>query len=337
MRRLRRSIAVILILAVVLGLGWLWNDYQRWTGTPLPIDSARAVTVEPGTPLKLLAARLKADGVLPHARDLSWLARLRGQASEIQAGEYRVTPGMTAADLLHAMVAGRVMLHSITIVEGMTFAEMRARVRANEALAHELKGKSPRQVMQALGAPAGTRAEGWFLPDTYKFPRGTTDQAFLERAYRAMQDYLDAQWRQRADDLVLESPYDALVLASIVEKETAVPEEREKIAGVFERRLKKGMRLQTDPTVIYGLGPDFDGNITRRDLHADTPYNTYTRGGLPPTPICLPSRASIRAVLHPEPGKALYFVATGDGHHVFSDTLAEHNAAVRKYQLHRGN
>lgn len=337
MTRLRRILIVLVVLAAAIGGGWGWSEYQRWTTRPLPLSAPQVITVAPGTPVSSLARRLKADGVLPHARDLAWLARLRGQAAAVQAGEYQVTPRMTAADLLDKLVNGRVLLHAITIVEGMTFSEMLDRVEASDAVRHTLKDDASEAVMQAIGAPEGMNAEGWFLPDTYKFPRGTTDREFLRRAYQAMQNYLNTEWAGRGDELPLDSPYDALIMASIVEKETAVPEERERIAGVFERRLKRGMRLQTDPTVIYGLGSDYDGNITRRDLHTDTPYNTYTRGGLPPTPICLPSRASIHAVLHPEKGSALYFVATGDGHHVFSDTLAEHNAAVRKYQLHRGD
>jgi UPF0755 protein len=209
---------------------------------------------------------------------------------------------------------------------------MMAAVTRHQALRNTLAGQSAEQVMTQLGHP-GQHPEGRFYPDTYHFPRGEKDVDFLKRAYRRMERFLAREWEQRADNLPLDSPYEALILASIVERETALPEERPKIAGVFIRRLQKNMLLQTDPTVIYGMGEHYDGNIRRRDLEADTPYNTYLHPGLTPTPIAMPSGAAIRAVLHPEDGRELYFVATGDGGHHFSATLKEHNRAVRKYQL----
>jgi UPF0755 protein len=219
-------------------------------------------------------------------------------------------------------------------VEGWTFRQLLSALRRHEAVRDTLDGLSDEAIMARLGYP-GKHPEGRFLPETYQFPRGTSDLEFLRRAYDGMQRALAAAWQGRAEDLPLDSPHEALVLASIVEKETGLASERARIAGVFVRRLRRGMRLQTDPTVIYGLGEAFDGNLRRRDLAADTPYNTYTRAGLPPTPICLPGKAAIEAVMHPAHGTSLYFVARGDGSHQFSDTLEAHNRAVQKYQLNR--
>ena len=222
--------------------------------------------------------------------------------------------------------------YPFTIIEGTTWRELRTRLETAEFLEHRISGMSDEAVRSALGIPWPS-LEGAFLPDTWFASRGETDLALLGRAWRALRKVLDEAWASRAPDLTLKTPYEALILASIIEKETAVPEERPMIAGVFIRRLQRGMRLQTDPTVIYGLGEAFDGNLRRRDLRRDTPWNTYTRKGLPPTPIAMAGRAAIHAALHPAPGEALYFVATGDGRHVFSRTLGEHNRAVRRYQL----
>lgn len=328
----KRAFFWTLTLLATLLLAVAYVEYRRWTIEPLPLAEAKVIAVKPGTPLRLLAQQLEQQGVIAHARDLVLLARLRDYAGSIQAGEYRVEPGMTTAGLLEQMVKGAVILHSLTIIEGAMFRELLAAIHSHDALQHTLEQTAGEEIMNRLGKP-GMAPEGWFLPETYRFPRGTSDLEFLRRAHKAMEQYLAGAWENRATDLPLASPYEALILASIVEKETAVPEERGAIAGVFVRRLQKGMRLQTDPTVIYGLGDAFDGNLRRGDLQADTPWNTYTRGGLPPTPIALPGRASIDAVLHPEPGDALYFVSKGDGSHHFSTTIEEHNAAVRKYQL----
>ena len=327
----------VLVLAGSLALGWVIMEYHSFLETPLRVPPKGMVyTLTPGTSLGALAQELAQRGVIRHPRFLVWLGRRAGYAARIQAGEYRLTPGMHPEDLLRMLVAGRVVQHSLTLVEGWTFREVRAAVKSDPVLHHELNGLSDAQIMKRLGHP-GRKPEGLFYPDTYRFPRGTTDLAFLERAYRTMQHHLDKAWARRAKGLPLKSPYQALILASIVEKETAVPRERPRIAGVFIRRLERGMRLQADPTVIYGLGRAFDGDLHTRDLRHDTPYNTYTRGGLPPTPIAMPGGASIHAVLHPAAGDALYFVARGDGTHVFSRTLAEHDRAVRRYQLHQGS
>ncbi len=333
MRAVVYKLIAILVLVGCLAAGWLWVSYQSFANEPLSVGGKELrLVVKPGMSLRGVADRLQAKGVLKHPRYLAWMARWRGVADRIKVGEYRITPGTTPSQLLTMLVEGRVIQYSLTLVEGWTFRQVMDAVDSDPHLKHTLKGLKPDEIMVRLGHP-GEHAEGRFFPDTYHFPRGTTDQSFLQRAYRAMQGHLMHEWDQRAVDLPYKRPYDALIMASIVEKETALPSERADIAGVFVRRLKKGMRLQTDPTVIYGLGSSFDGNLRRRDLEHDTPYNTYMHRGLPPTPIAMPGLASIHAALHPAPGKALYFVARGDGSHQFSDTLKEHDRAVIKYQL----
>lgn len=326
----------LLVLLASLGGGWVLMEYRLFTENPLAVpEGGVTVMVEPGSSLAAVAADLRRRGLIDHPRFFVWMARLRGQATAIQAGEYRIGPGLTPPRLLAKMAAGEVVQHGLTLVEGWTFRQMLAAVRGHAELEHTLDGASAEEVMARIGHP-DEHPEGRFLPDTYHFPRGTTDVAFLQRAYRAMEAALAQVWEERAEGLPYEGPYEALIMASIVEKETAVPAERGRIAGVFVRRLEKGMRLQTDPTVIYGLGQEFDGNIRRRDLRRDTPYNTYVHSGLPPTPIAMPSIESIQAALHPAPGDALYFVSKGDGSHHFSATLEEHNRAVRRYQLNGG-
>jgi UPF0755 protein len=261
---------------------------------------------------------------------LTWYARLTGDAVRIKAGEYRLQPGKSSLELLQMLVDGNVVMYQLTVVEGWRFADLLAALHAHEAIVP--RGLGAAEIMAELGSP-GVHPEGQFLPDTYVFPKGTTDLIVLRSAHEAMRTTLEAAWLARTAQTVVADPYSALILASIIEKETALPAERAKISGVFQQRLARGMRLQTDPTVIYGLGETFDGNLRRRDLARDTPYNTYTRRGLPPTPIALPSAASILAAVNPELTDALYFVATGepDGSHRFSATVDEHNAAVREY------
>ncbi|WP_435101359.1 endolytic transglycosylase MltG [Arhodomonas sp. AD133] len=334
---MKRVIVILLLVAIVVVAGVAalgWQSYRDLDTRALIPDgsSARVVTVEPGTSFAALAGRLTDLGLLDSSWPLRLYARYSGAASRIQAGEYRIEPGMTALELLATMVSGEVVRYRLTVVEGWSYRELIAAVHSHEAIETTLEASAPEALMTALERP-GEHPEGRFLPETYRFTRGTTDREILQRAYDAMARVLADEWAGRADGLPLDSPYEALILASIVEKETAVAGERQRIAGVFVRRLRKGMRLQTDPTVIYGLGEAFDGNLRRRDLRADTPYNTYTRSGLPPTPIALPGRASIHAALHPAEGDALYFVARGDGSHVFSSTLEAHNRAVRRYQL----
>ncbi|MGH8561873.1 MAG: endolytic transglycosylase MltG [Nevskiales bacterium] len=259
-------------------------------------------------------------------------AQLSGKATQLKVGEYRISPGMTARQLIEGLVSGRAYQHALTLIEGWTFEQMMNAVAQAPALRQTLTDTSGATVMQALGR-AGEHPEGRFYPDTYHFPGGMSDVDFLRRAYNTMTQILEREWQRRAADLPLNSPYEALVLASIVEKETGQPQERAQIAGVFTRRLKLGMLLQTDPTVIYGMGSAYDGNIRLTDLKRDTPYNSYTRAGLTPTPICLPGRDAIHAALHPAAGDSLYFVAKGDGSHQFSASLEAHNQAVRKFQL----
>ena len=328
-----RSTALALLVAVAAFGGGAYL-YRRWCVEPLPITQAVDVEIAPGESLHQVADLFAEKGVLPHAWDLVIYARLHEASAGLRAGEYRVEPGTTVAGLLALLRSGKVLLHSLTIVEGWNLEETLAAVDADADLKHTLVGVRGRALAQQLGVDA-VSIEGMLLPDTYQFPKGTSDLAFLRRALQAGRQELDAAWKTHAEGLPYKTSYEALIMASIVEKETAQPAERGLIAGVFVRRLQKGMKLQTDPAVIYGLGDAYDGDITYKDLRTDTPYNTYTRYGLTPTPICMPSRASLQAALHPTPGKALYFVAKGDGTHVFSDTLVEQNAAVQKYQIKR--
>jgi UPF0755 protein len=318
--------AVLLVAAAVAGL-LAWRDYQGFLDTPLTVPADGAVlTVAPGAGGYAVVDQLAARGMT----EVGWRWRLllRLEPTVLRAGEYRLTPGMTPRDAIRHLASGAVIQYPFTIVEGWTFRQLAQALADHPELAHELPLDEPggRDVREAF--PELEHPEGWFLPETYLFTRGDSDLDLLRRAYDAMQDALAAAWQARDTGLPLETPYQLLILASIVEKETALPQERGQVAGVFVRRLQKGMRLQTDPTVIYGLGDAFDGDIRRRDLKTDTPYNTYTRHGLPPTPIALPGRASLEAAAHPEPGDTLYFVADGQGGHTFSRTLEEHQAAV---------
>jgi UPF0755 protein len=321
------------ILTGSLGIGWLLMDYNQFIETPITVDSSGLhYDIVAGDNLKKISRQLYQQGVLSNPRYLVWMAKWQGTANQVKKGEYLFEPGTTPEQLLHKIVNGEVIQYSATIIEGMTFREMMDSLNENEYLVHTLKRLKPKAIMAKLGY-SGQHPEGRFMPDTYNFPRGTTDVEFLQRAYHAMEDFLNKEWENREVGTPLKSTYDALILASIVEKETAVPAERSMIAGVFTRRLQKHMRLQTDPTVIYGLGDKYDGNIHRRDLVKDTPYNTYRHNGLPPTPIAMPGHDAIKAAINPADGDALYFVAKGDGSHVFTSNLRDHNNAVIKYQL----
>ncbi|WP_423824010.1 endolytic transglycosylase MltG [Salinisphaera sp. SPP-AMP-43] len=328
-----RRIVYGLMVISLLAAGLLAADVARFFTQPLDNFEPQHIEVAPGTSFSALVHQLRRKQIVSRARDeryLSLYARLSGKATSVKSGEYLVPARQKPAQLVGLLVSGKIRQHKLTLVEGWRFSQIMQTVNQDSALKHTLQDKNDAQIMAALGHPE-RKPEGLFMPDTYMFPRGMTDVAFLKRAYKAMQSFLDQAWTNRADNIAIDSPYQALILASIIEKETAAPSERPRIAGVFTRRLRQGMRLQTDPSVIYGID-DYDGNIHKSDLEKDTPYNTYTRAGLPPTPIASPSRASIRAALHPKPGSALYFVSRGDGTHVFSDTLAEQNRAVRKYQ-----
>jgi UPF0755 protein len=332
--RLFISVAVVLI-SLLAGAAWFVADQRRALDESLAVPEGGFDYVLPaGAGLNSLAQDLAVNGVLANPRSLVVYARWQGLAGAIKAGEYRIEPGTTPITLLDQLVAGRVVQHALTLVEGWTFKQMMAAIESDERLEHALDGFTADAVMERLGL-AGVHPEGQFFANTYFFTRGTTDVALLRRAYSAMKDFLDEAWAGRQADLPLRSPEEALILASIVEKETAEAGERPRIAGVFVERLRIGMRLETDPTVIYGMGDDFDGNLRRRDLRADTPYNTYVRKGLPPTPIAMPGAAAIRAVLHPDSDGALFFVAKGDGSHYFSATYEEHQQAVNRYQKRR--
>lgn len=323
----------LLLICATLAAAWIVIEYQHFINTPVNI-AAKGMTYEirPGMGLKEIGQELSERGVIKHWAYLVGLGRWQDKAHQIKAGEYQFAAGITPQQLLDQIVAGQVMEYALTIVEGWTFRQFMNAVNFNDELTHTLIGLSDEQIMDRIGWP-GEHPEGRFFPDTYHFTKGLSDVAFLQRAYRAMSRYLESEWQIRDPQLPLANPYEALILASIVEKETGLASERQAIAGVFTRRLQKSMRLQTDPTIIYGLGAAYDGNITRSDLTTDTPYNTYLRTGLPPTPIALPGADSIHAALHPESGNAVFFVARGDGSHEFSETLEAHNKAVTKYQL----
>lgn len=327
------------LLVTLLGGGLVlytvYRDYRAFLDTPLLIPQAGVeFTIPAGESIRLIAHRLQQQGILRSSVYLQVYAYLEGLAHRLKTGEYLLKPGTTPRALLEQIVAGRVIQYPLTIVEGWTFRRMLEAVASHSKLKHTLTGLNEAEIMARLGYP-GQHPEGRFFPDTYYFPAGTSDADFLKRAYTTLERRLQEAWEQRPPDLPLKTPYEVLILASIIEKETALPDERRQVAGVFVRRLQKGMLLQTDPTVIYGLGDRFDGNLHKQDLLADTPYNTYIRSGLPPSPIALPGAASIAAAVAPAGGNALYFVATGEGGHVFSRTLEEHNHWVRLYQLNR--
>ncbi|MBW7832954.1 MAG: endolytic transglycosylase MltG [Simplicispira suum] len=316
---------MLLLVLALAGAAW-W-----WLHAPLPMgDAPIELAIEPGTSPRGVARDVQAAGVQTDARLLYWWFRLSGQSRLIRAGNYEISPGSTPRSLLDKLVRGDETLRALTLVEGWNFRQVRAAL-AQAELKPDSAALGEAALMERLGR-AGVAAEGRFFPDTYTYAKGASDLTVLRRALHAMDRQLAAAWEQRAADTPLKTPDEALVLASIVEKETGREADRALVAGVFTNRLRVGMLLQTDPTVIYGLGERFDGNLRKRDLQADTPYNTYTRAGLPPTPISMPGKASLLAAVQPERTKALYFVARGDGSSQFSSSLDEHNRAVGRYQ-----
>ena len=330
---MKHALAVMLALLVVGTVTYV-TVKQRWEA-PLSIaGDGMTVVVERGDSLAAIAYRLEQQGVLAHPQLLRWYGRATGLDQQVKRGEYFVPAGATALALLEQLIVGEVVSYQVTLPEGITLRQAINILQQQDNLLSVLAGPEDPRLL-AMVTPHAS-AEGYFLPETYRYERGDSDLDVLTRARQALGSVLDEAWSERADGLPYETPYEALIMASIIERETGVPEERGEIAGVFVRRLHKGMLLQTDPTVIYGLGEGFDGNLRRTHLRdASNPYNTYRHGGLPPSPIALPGAAAIHAALHPEAGKSLFFVATGDGGHYFSETLAEHNKAVRKYQLKR--
>jgi UPF0755 protein len=328
MKALRALLLIVLLAAAAVAGAAVW-----WLNRPLDLaaDSVE-VSVEPGTaPREIAQAWVQAGVQAPPLLLYQWF-RWSGQSRKIRAGSYEIGRGTTPMALLNKMVRGDETLSTVRLIEGWTFRQFRAELAKADALKPTTANLSDEQVMQAIGAAPGIAPEGRFHPDTYAYSKGSSDIAVLKRAFHAMQKRLDAVWLERAADTPLRSADDALVLASIVEKETGAAADRGLVAGVFVNRLRIGMPLQTDPTVIYGLGASFDGNLRKRDLLADTPYNTYTRTGLPPTPIAMPGKAALLAAVRPDATKALYFVARGDGSSQFSETLADHNRAVTLYQ-----
>lgn len=336
--RLLRASLVLLVLAGAAA-GWLWHDLQRFADTPIHFEPAEQVLeVRRGDSFRQVLARARAVGV-DGGHELYWqaLGWQMDVARRLQAGDYALASGLTPREFLSKLASGQVIQYRFTIVEGWNFRQLRDALSTEPNLRQDLPGMDDASVMAALGRH-GVHPEGRFLPETYNFTRGSADIDLLARAMRAMDRVLDEAWEARAPDLPIRSAEEALILASLIEKETGVPHERPEIAGVFTRRLRLGMRLQTDPSVIYGMGDRYQGRIGRAGLDTDTPYNTYTRAGLPPTPIAMPGRAAILAAVDPKDGDTLYFVSRGDGSHQFSRTLAEHNAAVRRYILsRRGN
>ena len=331
-----KRVVVLAALSLALLLGataFAAVQMNRFLHSPMTVDASGAeFIVEPGSSFRAVSDELESLGYISSSLFFRTWARLTGQAAAIHAGDFYIESGTTPVEFLDQLTSGEVMLYSFTIIEGWNYRELLAALHTNEHVQATLTDEDWPAFLEELGA-SHSHPEGLFLPETYRFPRGTSDRQVLKQAYELMQEVLQEEWGGKAEDLLVSTPYEALILASIIEKETARGDERQRISGVFTRRLEKGMRLQTDPTVIYGIGPAFNGNLTRRDLRTDTPYNTYTRGGLPPTPIAMPGRAAIHAALHPSDGDELYFVATGlgDGSHAFSTTKEEHDAAVAEY------
>ncbi|MGE1153887.1 endolytic transglycosylase MltG [Pseudomonas kitaguniensis] len=330
---------LVLLLQIALVSAGLVLGFSAWKlnsalKQPLNLPQEQLLDVPAGSTPTGTFNRLEADGVLDDAfwLRLYWRFNLDGQP--LHSGEYRMTPGLTAEGLIGLWQRGEVVQYSLTLVEGWNFRQVRSALAKHEKIVQTLSGLSDSEVMDKLGHP-GVFPEGRFFPDTYRFVRGMTDVDFLKKAYNRLDDVLAQEWSKRAADAPYTDPYQALIMASLVEKETGVPEERGQIAGVFVRRLKIGMLLQTDPTVIYGLGERYNGKLTRAHLKEANPYNTYMIAGLPPTPIAMVGREAIHAALNPVPGTSLYFVARGDGSHIFSDDLDAHNAAVREFQLKR--
>jgi UPF0755 protein len=330
MKIVKKIVISVCLLAVLLAGATGYYYMTRPLAFHLPFE----FSIKQGTSLKGAARQLSQAGALSNDWMLVWLARLLGKSTQIKAGNYELESAVSMLGLLDTLTKGQVNQGEISIIEGWTFKEFRTALNANPDLHHDSVTLSEAEILQRIGAPEA-HAEGLFFPDTYYFADGVSDLVIYKRAYQTMQKHLQESWQSRAPNLPLNAPYEALILASIVEKETGQPKDRSMIAAVFNNRLRKGMLLQTDPTVIYGMGEKFDGNLRKRDLLTDTSYNTYTRRGLPPTPIALPGVAALEATLHPAQSNALYFVARGDGSSEFSGTLVQHNRAVNKYQIQK--
>lgn len=319
------AIFVVLSLLAAASIG-----YYALRPLPLPATPFE-FTLKPGSSVKSMARDMREGGLLEQDWAFVWLVRVLGKSGQLQAGSYELQQPVSILELVRMIAEGRVSQRRISVIEGWTFRQMRDALNANPGITHDTLNLSDAEILQRIGA-IESHPEGLFFPDTYSFAGGSSDLAIFQSAYQSMQQHLQDAWAAREPNLPLETPYQALILASIVEKETGAASDRPMIAGVFVNRLRIGMRLQTDPTVIYGVGQGFDGNLRKKDLQTDNPYNTYTRGGLTPTPIALPGRDSLQAALHPAKSDALYFVARGDGSSHFSSSLNEHNRAVNQYQ-----
>ena len=328
MKRLLLNLFLTLILLAGWGVGIFYLQYQKALNAPLVAEGDGIITVKRGDTLATLNRELVQRGVIHSDWVLPVYARLNPQAANIKAGDYRIDASASLPSLMNDITNGKVVVYNITVVEGKTFKDLRASLVQTAGIEHTLNDKTDAQIATLLGIDGSP--EGWFMPESYPFHRGSSDLELLKRMYGEMQRTLEQEWPNRADGLPLANPYQALILASIIEKETGVASERPQIAGVFVRRLQKDMLLQTDPSVIYGAA-DYHGDLTRKHLQTDTPYNTYINKGLPPTPIALPGKASIQAALHPADGDSLYFVADGKGGHTFSATYEEHQQAVARY------
>jgi peptidoglycan lytic transglycosylase G len=327
MNQIKKLLLLISLLIMILA-----GSIGYYATRPLLLPSLPfEFSIKQGTSLKGAARQMHQAGALSNDWGLVWLARLLGKSTQIKAGNYELTSNPTMLQLLNMLTKGQVSQGELSIIEGWTFNQFRDALNNSPAVRHDSVTMSEAEILQRIGAPE-ERAEGLFFPDTYYFANGVSDLVLYKRAYQTMQKHIKESWEAKSPGLPLQSPYQALILASIVEKETGRASDRDMIAGVFINRLRRGMMLQTDPAVIYGMGKKFDGNLRKRDLQVDTPYNTYTRAGLPPTPIALPGLAAIEATLHPAKTNALYFVARGDGSSVFSGSLVQHNRAVDQYQ-----
>ncbi len=339
MKRVFKGILIVFLILIIICIAvvyWFYTDYQDFIQKPLNIPlQHQTYTINKGMGLQSLASDLVEKEIISSQQKwmVQYFSRLSKQTINLKAGRYQLPKKLTLTELFTIFSQGKTIHYKLTLIEGSTLKEILALIAKSKNLKHQLTLNKPLAEQLKLDQE---HFEGWFFPDTYYFEDNTSDIQFLKRTYRKMQQVLNQEWQNRADDLPFKTPYEALIMASIIEKESAVKHERAIIAGVFIKRLQLGMRLQTDPTVIYGMGENFDGNLRRKDLRRDTPYNTYTRKGLPPTPICMVGREAIHAALHPKIDGSLYFVAKGQtGEHYFSKTLKEHNRAVRKYQLNR--
>ena len=336
MKLLFKGLFILTVLAALAAGYYLYTDYTRYLQQPVQLASQQSsFEIKKGSSIRKVARELEQQKILQPARYFLVLAKLNKQESNIKAGEYALSPDMKPLDLLKLFTTGKSLQYKHTIIEGKTYKQLVQSIKDNNVLQHTLSDEDFANIMQKIGSDFAS-PEGAFLADTYNFPKNTTDLDFLKRSHKMLREYLQQEWEKRTPQAAIKTPYEALILASIVEKETGHEAERPMIARVFINRLNKGMMLQTDPTVIYGMGDAYKGNIRKKDLQRDTPYNTYTRTGLPPTPIATPGKAAIDAVMHPPQGSALYFVAKGNGTSKFSDTYKEHRKAVIKYQL-KGN